>query len=130
MRRAAIEDHKPPAASPPSRRNAAFSIEPWVRIDNDISRAATVIEASGRDRLGLLAALAHVCAAANVSIISAHIDTHGARASDVFYVQNVAGGQIIDPARIEALRADLESTLRAVDVAATPLAVAPASTAR
>ncbi|MEQ1489528.1 MAG: bifunctional uridylyltransferase/uridylyl-removing protein, partial [Terricaulis sp.] len=124
----------PPAA--PSRRNAAFAIEPWVRIDNDITPHATVIEASGRDRLGLLADLAHVCVEAKVSIGSAHIDTYGERASDVFYVQEEGGGQIANPRRIASVRAKLEDVLRAAEPAApadpakAPLAVARASTAR
>ncbi len=136
LRRAASEDHPPPAAKPASRRNAAFAIEPWVRIDNDISPNATVIEASGRDRLGLLADLAHVCAKAKISINSAHIDTYGERASDVFYVVEADGAKIAEPQRIAALRSNLEAVLRAgepaapADPARTPLAVARASTAR
>lgn len=137
LTRAALHDHAPPDAAPPSRRNAAFRIEPWVRIDNDITPQATVIEASGRDRLGLLAALANVCAEAKVSIVSAHIDTYGERASDVFYVQEEeGGGQIANPRRIAAVRTKLEAVLRAAEPAApadpakAPLAVAPASTAR
>lgn len=136
MKRAAIDNHAPPAAKAASRRVAAFAIEPWVRIDNDITPWATVIEASGRDRLGLLADLARVCAEAGVSISSAHIDTYGERASDVFYVQSESGGQIADLPVLAALRAALEAALRAGEPAAPsdpakkPLAVAPASTAR
>ncbi|HYD89630.1 MAG TPA: [protein-PII] uridylyltransferase [Vitreimonas sp.] len=137
LKDAAVADHPPPAAKPASRRNAAFAIEPWVRLDNDITPGATVIEASGRDRLGLLAELARVCAEAQVSIVSAHIDTYGERASDVFYVQEQeGGGQIASARRIAAVRAKLESVLRAAEPAApadpakAPLAVARASTAR
>jgi [protein-PII] uridylyltransferase len=115
---------------------AAFAIEPWVRIDNDITTQATVVEASGRDRLGLLADLASVCAKERVSIVSAHIDTYGERASDVFYVQEQGGGQIAEPRRIAALKSKLEAVLRAAEPAAPTgpdkpsLAVARASTAR
>ena len=136
LNRAALTDHPPPTAKPPSRRNAAFAIEPWVRIDNDLTPDATVIEASGRDRLGLLADLAHVYTEADVSINSAHIDTYGERAADVFYVQERGGGQITNPRRIAAVRAKLEEVLRAAEPAApadparSPLAVARASTAR
>jgi [protein-PII] uridylyltransferase len=136
LTRAALEDHRLPDAKPPSRRNAAFAIEPWVRADNDITPDATVIEASGRDRMGLLAELAHVCAEAKVSINSAHIDTYGVRASDVFYVQEAEGGQIANPRRIAALRGKLEAVLRAAepeppaDPAKKPLAVARHSPAR
>jgi [protein-PII] uridylyltransferase len=136
LHRAAIEDHPLPDAKPAPRRYAAFSIEPWVRIDNELTPCSTVLEASGRDRVGLLAELAHVFAAAKVSIVSAHIDTLGERASDVFYVQEEGGGQIADPQRIASLRQDLESVLRAAEPAAPAdpakkaLAVARASTAR
>jgi [protein-PII] uridylyltransferase len=136
LSRAALEDHPLPEAAPASRRNAAFAIEPWVRVDNDITPSATVIEASGRDRLGLLAELAHVCAEARISIVSAHIDTYGVRASDVFYVQDAKGGQIADSRRLIAVRQALEAVLRAAEPAApadpakAPLAVGRASTGR
>lgn len=134
--RAALEDQALPLARTPSRRNAAFAIEPWVRIDNDITPNATVIEASGRDRHGLLAELAHVCAEARIPIVSAHIDTFGVRASDVFYVLEEGGGQIINTRRIAALRSKLEAVLRAsepeppADLGTKPLAVARHSPAR
>jgi [protein-PII] uridylyltransferase len=137
VRRAALEDHPMPAPRPPSRRTAAFAIEPWVRVDNELTPHASVIEASGRDRQGLLAELAAVLAASDISIGSAHIDAHGERVADVFYVQDrTSGGPITDEARIAALRADLESVLRRgepdapADPARTPLAVARASLGR
>ncbi|MDX2234612.1 MAG: [protein-PII] uridylyltransferase [Hyphomonadaceae bacterium] len=128
-----------PAASlkrPIQRRHAAFAIEPWVRIDNDLSQVATVVEVSGRDRPGLLAALAAVLAEAGVSVVSAHIDAYGERVSDVFYVTDARGGQIADAAVIEALTAQLTAALREdepdapADPARQRLAVARASTAR
>ena len=112
LRRAATEDHASPTAPGPSRRAAAFVVEPWVRIDNELTPDASVIEASGRDRLGLLADLARVCADSNISIVSAHIDTAGERASDVFYVQEQGGGQITNVRRGVALRNALERALR------------------
>ncbi|HRP09941.1 MAG TPA: hypothetical protein PLK37_02795 [Terricaulis sp.] len=72
-----------------------------------------------------------------MTIASAHIETLGERASDVFYVQEEeGGGQVSTPRRISALRAKLEAVLRAAEPAAPadpakkPLAVARASTAR
>ena len=136
LHRAALEDFAQPTPKPPSRRAAAFAIEPWVRIDNDLTPQATVVEASGRDRPGLLAGLAHVFAESKISIASAHIETLGERASDVFYVQEEEGGQVSSARRVAALRAKLETVLRAAEPAApadpakTPLAVARASTAR
>jgi [protein-PII] uridylyltransferase len=137
VHRAALEDHPTPGLRPPSRRTAAFAIEPWVRVDNELTPFATVIEASGRDRPGLLAELAAVFATSDISIGSAHIDAHGERVADVFYVQERASGTPIkDAARIDSLRASLEGVLRRgepdapADPARTPLAVARASTAR
>jgi [protein-PII] uridylyltransferase len=132
LTRAAGVDCEAPATKMASRRMAAFAIDPWVRFDNDLTPVATVIEASGRDRIGLLAELASVCADAGVAIVSAHIDTHGERATDVFYVQESAGGQITQPRRIAALQAKLEAVLAAPGAAppGAPLAVARASTAR
>ncbi len=133
---AALADHPLPERAPTSRRSAVFAIEPWVRIDNSITPDATVIEASGRDRTGLLAELARVWVEADVSIISAHIDTYGERAADVFYVEEKGGGQITQSRRIAMLRAELETVLRAADPEApadpakAPLAVGRASTAR
>ncbi len=136
LERAAEKDHPLLALKKPSRRTAAFAIEPWVRLDNELTPAASVIEASGRDRPGLLAELAHVFAAARISIVSAHIGANGERVSDVFYVQAADGGQIRDPDVIERVRRELEAVLRAAepeapaDPARQPLAVARASTAR
>ncbi len=120
LHRAAASDHASPAAPAPSRRRSAFAIESRVSIDNEITPAATVIEASGGDRLGLLADLARACAAHSVSIVSAHIDTAGERASDVFYVQEQGGGQIVDPQRLSSLRAELEAVLSGTSVLSTP----------
>jgi [protein-PII] uridylyltransferase len=135
---AAQVDQPAPPAKAPSRRAAAFAIQPWVRIDNSVTPSATVIEVSGRDRLGLLAELARACADSDASIQSAHVDTLGERAADVFYVQDAGhGGQITKPARIAALTASLEAVLRIAEQAppassapAKRLAVARASTAR
>lgn len=125
-----------PPSRPVHRREAAFRIEPWVRIDNDLSADATVVEVSGRDRPGLLAALAGALAQARLSINSAHIDAYGERAADVFYVTDAGGGQLRDEQRISGLRDQLAAILRdgepdaPADPARQLLAVARASTAR
>ncbi|HEX5776692.1 MAG TPA: [protein-PII] uridylyltransferase, partial [Caulobacteraceae bacterium] len=75
-------------------RAAAFSISPTVMLDNEASAEATVVEASGRDRPGLLEALARTLAEANLNILSAHIDGYGERAVDAFYVQTDDAGKL------------------------------------
>jgi len=92
-------------------RAAAFSIVPTVMLDNDASADATVVEASGRDRPGLLEALARTLAEAGLSIQSAHIDGYGERAVDAFYVQTAEGGKVSDPRRIAGIRSALTEVL-------------------
>jgi [protein-PII] uridylyltransferase len=125
----------PPTPAPIPRRLAVFDVAPWVRIDNDASAAATVLELSGRDRPGLLAALAQVLTQSGCSILSAHLGAFGERVSDVFYVQNAEGEKLRDPEANAALVAKLEMVLRDPPEARSPrpsrrLAAAPASTAR
>jgi len=88
-------------------RAAAFNIAPSVAVDNDSSEHSTVIEASGRDRPGLMEALARILAKAGLSIQSAHIDNYGERAVDAFYVQKLDGGKLKDAKAIAALKAAL-----------------------
>jgi [protein-PII] uridylyltransferase len=85
-------------------RAAAFDITPSVTFDNDASETATVIEASGRDRPGLLAALAKTLSDAGLSIVSAHIDGYGERAVDAFYVVDAKGAKVTDARRRNAVR--------------------------
>ena len=100
-----------------SARTAAFSISPTITIDNDASPNATVIEISGRDRPGLLAALARILAEAELSIQSAHIDNYGERAVDVFYVV-ARQGKLTEPRRTAAVRARLMEALDDAEAAA------------
>ncbi|HEV2363080.1 MAG TPA: [protein-PII] uridylyltransferase [Caulobacteraceae bacterium] len=92
-------------------RSAAFAIAPAVGVDNSASAEATVIEASGRDRPGLLETLARALTEAGLSIQSAHIDSFGERAVDAFYVVVRGEGKLTDPKRIAALRARLTEIL-------------------
>jgi [protein-PII] uridylyltransferase len=98
-------------------RAAAFSIAPSVTVDNDASADATVIEVSGRDRPGLLAALARILAEAELSIQSAHIDNYGERAVDAFYVVT-RFGKLTEPRRSAAVRARLLEAVENLEAAA------------
>jgi [protein-PII] uridylyltransferase len=73
-----------------------------------------VVEASGRDRPGLLASLARAISTCGFSIQSAHIDNYGARAVDVFYVRGGSGGQL-DEAEAKRLKAALTEVLLQAD---------------
>jgi [protein-PII] uridylyltransferase len=113
-------------------RGGAFSISPTVAIDNDASQRFTVIEASGRDRPGLLEALARTLSEADLSIHSAHIDSYGERAVDIFYVVTATGAKLVDSGRAAAVRARLTDILEAGEAigATTRLPRARASSAR
>jgi [protein-PII] uridylyltransferase len=92
-------------------RTAAFAIIPTAAIDNDASAEASVVEVSGRDRPGLLGALARTLAEANLSIQSAHIDNYGERAVDAFYVCDADGQKLTSARRITALKDALVEVL-------------------
>jgi [protein-PII] uridylyltransferase len=113
-------------------RGGAFSISPTVAIDNDASQRFTVIEASGRDRPGLLEALARTLSDADLSIHSAHIDSYGERAVDIFYVVTASGAKLDDIGRAAAVRARLMEVLEVGETigASTRLPRARASSAR
>ena len=100
-----------PARAPDLGRAAAFAITPTVTVDNDASEDASVIEVSGRDRGGLLGALAHTLTDAGLSIQSAHVDNYGERAVDVFYVVGEDGLKLAEPRRLQGLKTALTEVL-------------------
>ena len=101
-------------------RPSPFTIAPTVAMDNDASLHATVIEASGRDRPGLLEALARALSESDLSIQSAHIDGYGERAVDAFYVVTQTGRKLTDATRTAAVHARLTEVLDAQDEAPRP----------
>jgi [protein-PII] uridylyltransferase len=84
-----------------------FSIPPDVVIDNSQSHIYTVVEVSGLDRLGLLYDLTQALSRLNLNIASAHIVTFGEKAVDTFYVSDLTGAKVTNPARQTALRRNL-----------------------
>jgi len=97
--------------TPDLGRAAAFAITPTVMLDNDASETSTVVEASGRDRPGLLADLARTISDADLSILSAHIDSYGERAVDAFYVVDPDGRKVTDARRKSSLKTALEAVV-------------------
>jgi [protein-PII] uridylyltransferase len=69
------------------------------------------VEASGRDRPGLLAGLARTLSDAGLLITSAHIDGYGERAVDCFYVVDAKGQKITEARKGNALKTALLATL-------------------
>jgi [protein-PII] uridylyltransferase len=94
-------------------RAGAFDIAPTVVVDADASEDCTVVETSGKDRPGLLGALAHSIARLGLSIQSAHIDNYGERAVDAFYLQEKGGK--LSARTIQCLKAALMEVLGEVE---------------
>ncbi|HWE99521.1 MAG TPA: [protein-PII] uridylyltransferase [Caulobacteraceae bacterium] len=113
-------------------RAGAFAIAGSVAIDNDPSLSGTVVEATGRDRPGLVHALARALTELGLSIQSAHVDNYGERAVDAFYVVAPDGEKLTNPALLAKVRENLLAVLDAADTSARSrrLAQARASPAR
>ena len=92
-------------------RKAAFEVRPVVMVDHHASETATVVEVSGADRPGLLAALSRVFNDEGLSIRSAHVASFGERAVDSFYVVDRRGRKITSEQRIDELKTALEAVL-------------------
>ena len=90
--------------------NKAFSVQTGILIDNTLSNRFSVIEASGKDRKGLLHDLATAIFELNLNISSAHIATFGERAVDVFYVTDLMGEKITSKARQKKIKQYLEQS--------------------
>ena len=92
------------AARPLARRRAeVFRVEPNVLIDNRASNRYTVVEVNAADRPALLWSLTNALFQSRVTIHSAHIATYGERATDTFYLTDLTGAKIDNPARLKTL---------------------------
>ncbi|MFT3977437.1 MAG: [protein-PII] uridylyltransferase [Sphingomonas bacterium] len=87
----------------PRVRSDAFPIAPNVLVDNHASNRFTVVEVNARDRPALLSQLAYGLFQSKVTIHSAHVATYGERAVDTFYLTDLTGDKIAQPARVKAL---------------------------
>jgi [protein-PII] uridylyltransferase len=94
------------------RRGIGQGLAPTVAVRPEASAHATVIEVRAADRVGVLYVACAALAAQDISVRSAHVDTLGPQAVDVFYVQESGAGPLSDLRASEAahaLRAALTS---------------------
>ena len=87
----------------PRTRAEAFDIVPNALVDNKASNRFTVVEVNARDRPALLNQLANALFQSKVTIHSAHVATYGERAVDTFYITDLTGDRITQPARLRTL---------------------------
>ena len=80
---------EPPPAGRISRRVKHFPLSPEVSIFADDKATHHILEIVASDRPGLLAQIAYTLAKANVSVITAKINTLGERVEDVFLVDGL-----------------------------------------
>jgi len=74
------------------KRGIGEGLAPTVAVRPEASAHATVIEVRAADRIGVLYVACATLAAQDVSVRSAHVDTLGPQAVDVFYVQEEGAG--------------------------------------
>lgn len=85
-------------------------VDTSVRVLDDLSETATLIEVRAQDRRGLVWAVCRALAAEGASIRSAHLSTYGPEARDVFYVVDSAG-QPLDAAAAQGVTAKVAAAL-------------------
>ncbi len=95
----------------PKRGQKAFRIPPRAEIRNALSNRFSVIEVEGLDRPGLLSEITGALSDLSLDIASAHITTFGEKVIDTFYVTDLTGQKIENPAREKAIRQRLIATL-------------------
>ncbi|MEM9599622.1 MAG: [protein-PII] uridylyltransferase [Pseudomonadota bacterium] len=101
-----------------SRRADAIPVVPLVRFSDSAQGDVTIVEVEGRDRPGLLSALAAVLRDHDLDVLSAHIEGLGEKAVDAFYVRRQGTDGSLPKALRRRVRADL------VDVLSDPESVA------
>ncbi|MHA6641185.1 [protein-PII] uridylyltransferase [Mesorhizobium sp. A623] len=95
----------------PKRGAKVFRIPPRAEIRNALSNRFSVIEVKGLDRPGLLSEITGALSDLSLDIASAHITTFGEKVIDTFYVTDLTGQKVENPARIDGIRARLIAVL-------------------
>ena len=82
-----------------------------IHLDNSASDERTLIEIETEDRLGLLYIISQTFAELHLDITAARIVTERGAAIDSFYVSDVEGAKITEPARLEAISRHLRTAI-------------------
>ena len=82
-----------------------------VKIDNETSSSATVLEVSAYNGMGLLYQITRALSSLDLSILSAKVQTLGADVVDSFYVLDNEGKKITDPTHAEEVKEALRHAI-------------------
>lgn len=91
-------------------------LAPTVEVRPDASRLSTVLEVRAADRPGIVYLVCSALARLDIAVRSAHVDTLGPQAVDVFYLQESGAGALSETRAAEAAHA----VRSALTSAATP----------
>jgi len=87
------------------RPSDSAALEPTVVVRPEASDRATVLEVRAADRPGVVHLVCAALARLELTVTSAHVDTLGPQAVDVFYVQELQAGALSDPRAAAAAHA-------------------------
>lgn len=93
------------AAGRLSRSTAADRLAPAVVVRPEASAHSTVLEVRTADRPGVVYVVCSALARLDIAVRSAHVDTLGPQAVDVFYLQEASAGVLSDRRAAEAAHA-------------------------
>jgi [protein-PII] uridylyltransferase len=97
--------HHRVAAAPRLRPDGPAVLAPAVVVRPEASARATVLEVRAADRPGVVHLVCAALARCGLTVTSAHVDTLGPQAVDVFYVQESGAGALTDRRAAEAAHA-------------------------
>ncbi len=97
------------------RRGREGALAPSVVVRPEASRQATVLEVRAADRPGVLHLALAALAALDITVRSAHVDTLGPQAVDVFYLQESSAGVLSEHRAAEAAHAVRQALTAAED---------------
>jgi [protein-PII] uridylyltransferase len=89
---------------PRHRLRSARTLPPEVRVDNEASRDATVLEVHADDATGLLERVCRAMAEMDLDVRSAKVQTLGDRVVDAFYVRGADGAKVTDDDHLAEVR--------------------------
>ncbi len=102
-------------ARPLYQSNEGERIQTRIHIDNESSQTRTIIEVETEDRIGLLYTIAQVFAELELDIGVAKILTEKGAAVDTFYVTDILGKKIEEPAVLKLIERRLYESILALD---------------